>query len=70
MSFGNRSRTGMHKPKGSGKPRELGAGAITSFTIRVSTEERNRWRIRAQTRGQSTSAFIREVLAECLEAYQ
>lgn len=63
--LGNRSRTGRKgRPPNSGRPRLLGKGAITSLTIRISTEERNKWGNTAKLMGYpSLGSFIRDSVA-------
>jgi hypothetical protein len=63
---GNKSRTGMGRPPGSGRPNNLGE-MITSFTIRISASDRDIWKRVAGEREQSVGALIREAMAEYLE---
>lgn len=64
-TIGNKARTGMPKPPGSGRPRLLGE-KLVSFTIRVDVAERVRWQIAALDRHTSAGALIREAMAEYL----
>jgi hypothetical protein len=68
-TIGNRSRTGLRRPPGSGRPRMLGKN-LTSLTIRVDMEERNRWASLARARGVSTGSLVREAMAELLDTAQ
>ena len=62
---GNKSRTGMSRPAGSGRPRMLGNN-LTSLTIRVDMHERVKWQQEAMYRGVTTGALVREAMSELL----
>ena len=63
--IGNKSRSGMCKPAGSGRQRLLGSN-LTSFTICVDMTERVKWQKVALERGISTGSLVREAMSELL----
>jgi hypothetical protein len=67
---GNRSRTGMGKPPGSGEVSSLRlhpGDPLTSFTLNVRKADLEQWRVLARVQGVPLGGFIRGVMADLLE---
>lgn len=66
---GNRSRTGMSKPKGSGtQSLALGKDTVTNFTFRIPTSELKRWHIFCREElGVKTGQMIRNAVRDYIE---
>ena len=66
---GNKSRTKMPKPAGSGKQNSIGS-PVVSLTVRIGLPQKLQLIAAAHAAQQSTGEFLRYLITIALEAYE
>ena len=65
-TIGNKSRTGLPKPPGSGRAKEQD-GELTNFTLRIGADELARWKAAASQHQLSVGSLVRGAMRDYLE---